>query len=155
MKKIFYFFIMCFLAKQSLALSLQEAYDIYNKSPQGKAAIFLYTDGFIKGYAKGYTWKMIQTEKGNVNAIVEEYEKCFLKSKEEKLLKNAFSYLKSPKTKPDTSLDVFLTAALIGEELECSLQIMQKTIKDTEAKNKEKTLIKSMLQKNSHRDFYR
>lgn len=98
MKNIFYFFIMFFLAKQSLALSLQEAYDIYNKSTQGKAAILLYTDGFIKGYAKGYTWKMIRTEKNDVNTIAEEYEKCFLKSKEEKLLKDAFSYLKNPKT---------------------------------------------------------
>lgn len=147
MKNIFYFFIMFFLAKQSLALSLQEAYDIYNKSTQGKAAILLYTDGFIKGYAKGYTWKMIRTEKNDVNTIAEEYEKCFLKSKEEKLLKDAFSYLKNPKTKPDTSLDVFLTAALAGKEFVCSLQRMQKAIKETEAKNKEKTLIKSMLQK--------
>lgn len=134
MKKFLFALFMLFISRNCFAYTIREAWDIYYDSAWGKRIITIYTNGFIKGYTKGYAWKMSKAENVD-NETITQYEKCLRQSTTtDKLLKQAFSQFMKNRMDPDIQLDVFLTAGLASADLECSLQKMKNTIDKAEAK---------------------
>lgn len=128
MKKFLLVLFMLFIPQNCFAYTIREAWDIYYDSAWGKRIITIYTNGFVKGYIKGYTWRMIKAENID-NKYTAEYDECLRKSvKTNSLLKQAFSQFMKNGMDPDIQLDYFLAVGIINADVNCLSTELQNII---------------------------
>lgn len=136
MKKFLLVLFMLFISRNCLAYTLEEAYDIYTDSSRGKKDIILYTNGFIKGFAKGYISHMIKSGQTN-DETVDHYDLCLRRASSRELLKQVFAMKVKKEIDKEAPFDLVLMSYMVAYDIDCILQRTQTIIEEGKAKHAE------------------